>query len=355
MYYLQSRYYDPDLCRFISADGFEYLTTEGKLNLNAYVYCWNCPVIFDDIEGTTPQLSINLSDIISFIKNINNKIKDGISSEINKIKDKYTKLFNNWKKSLITHYNSFIDKLEYFINYPDAVINSALSKLFNTEINIRFGLVEFIRDKLGVSISLSSLKYENRNNKNDIAPYYVISEDEKTDNWLEAVLKGLVIFIEVDTYTRIFEGIIQIVNKSFDLNRWFNKLSIDSQDLFIDMNVLLSSITNTVWVEGKDYIKEFITAFSFDKIVELLIKDNGVSLGLGSLISFTSAFNDRDEGKYTTGQAWISVIVNVAITAISVFVPMNAVTALGVSATSFFTNLILDGVFNFQNGHLWGI
>lgn len=75
MYYLQSRYYNPEFCRFISADDFSCLDTSSKLNTNAYIYCWNCPVAFHDVQGTTPKLSINLADIISFIQNINNRIK----------------------------------------------------------------------------------------------------------------------------------------------------------------------------------------------------------------------------------------------------------------------------------------
>ena len=47
-YYLQSRYYNPELGRFISAD--VYLSTgQGVLGYNAYAYCLNNPVnAFDD-------------------------------------------------------------------------------------------------------------------------------------------------------------------------------------------------------------------------------------------------------------------------------------------------------------------
>lgn len=41
LYYLQSRYYSPELCRFISPDDFSYLDTSNELNANAYIYCWN--------------------------------------------------------------------------------------------------------------------------------------------------------------------------------------------------------------------------------------------------------------------------------------------------------------------------
>ena len=45
LYYLQSRYYDPELSRFISADSIEYLDPESLGGLNLYAYCGNNPVM----------------------------------------------------------------------------------------------------------------------------------------------------------------------------------------------------------------------------------------------------------------------------------------------------------------------
>lgn len=44
LYYLQSRYYDPLLGRFISADSVEYLEPESVSGLNLYTYCGDNPV-----------------------------------------------------------------------------------------------------------------------------------------------------------------------------------------------------------------------------------------------------------------------------------------------------------------------
>lgn len=50
-YYLQSRYYNPTTCRFISAD--VYLSTgQGVLGNNAFAYCGNNPIARTDTEGT---------------------------------------------------------------------------------------------------------------------------------------------------------------------------------------------------------------------------------------------------------------------------------------------------------------
>ncbi len=52
LYYLQTRYYDPELGRFISADSIEYLDPETVGGLNLYAYCGNNPVMAVDSEGT---------------------------------------------------------------------------------------------------------------------------------------------------------------------------------------------------------------------------------------------------------------------------------------------------------------
>ena len=51
LYYLQSRYYSPTLCRFISQDSIEYLDPESINGLNLYAYCSNNPVMYGDSTG----------------------------------------------------------------------------------------------------------------------------------------------------------------------------------------------------------------------------------------------------------------------------------------------------------------
>lgn len=59
-YYLQSRYYDPSLCRFISADQYELVgmlsQTLGQINL--YAYCNNNPIMYTDESGESFILSL---------------------------------------------------------------------------------------------------------------------------------------------------------------------------------------------------------------------------------------------------------------------------------------------------------
>ena len=51
LYYLQSRYYDPEIGRFISADSIEYADPEHVNGLNLYAYCNNNPVTNVDPNG----------------------------------------------------------------------------------------------------------------------------------------------------------------------------------------------------------------------------------------------------------------------------------------------------------------
>ena len=51
-YYSQSRYYDPEIGRFINADG--YVTTDqGFAGCNMFLYCGNNPVNYQDVDGSS--------------------------------------------------------------------------------------------------------------------------------------------------------------------------------------------------------------------------------------------------------------------------------------------------------------
>ncbi len=60
LYYLQSRYYDPEIGRFINADGYTS-TGQGLLSNNMFAYCLNNPAAFVDGSGTYAQLPCGVS------------------------------------------------------------------------------------------------------------------------------------------------------------------------------------------------------------------------------------------------------------------------------------------------------
>ena len=75
MYYLNSRYYDPNTGRFINADG--YVNANGDIiGYNMYAYCSNSPIMFTDHTGE--GLFSNLWE--SIIQSINNVVDAFIGS-----------------------------------------------------------------------------------------------------------------------------------------------------------------------------------------------------------------------------------------------------------------------------------
>ena len=57
LYYLNSRYYDPETGRFISPDVLSILDeTKGQINgLNLYIYCNDNPIMYTDDSGCLPE------------------------------------------------------------------------------------------------------------------------------------------------------------------------------------------------------------------------------------------------------------------------------------------------------------
>lgn len=60
-YYLQSRYYDPEICRFINADSYAS-TGQSYLGYNSFAYCGNDPVNRTDADG---EFWATVFDIVS--------------------------------------------------------------------------------------------------------------------------------------------------------------------------------------------------------------------------------------------------------------------------------------------------
>ena len=72
LYYLKSRYYDPEVGRFITIDDISYIDPETINGLNLYAYCGNNPVMRVDENGTSfwDWLAIGLAVVVATIAGI---------------------------------------------------------------------------------------------------------------------------------------------------------------------------------------------------------------------------------------------------------------------------------------------
>ena len=81
LYYLMSRYYDPQVGRFINADTLDYLDPETIGGLNLYAYGSNNPINYCDPTGHFPWVSMLIGAAIgfltSYISDVINEMKDG--------------------------------------------------------------------------------------------------------------------------------------------------------------------------------------------------------------------------------------------------------------------------------------
>ena len=76
LYYLQSRYYDPVVGRFVNADS-QIAGISGDIRgYNMFVYCMNNPVNMSDFTGGWPSWN----DIGNFFKNVGSKVADGVKA-----------------------------------------------------------------------------------------------------------------------------------------------------------------------------------------------------------------------------------------------------------------------------------
>ncbi len=77
LYYVSSRYYDPEIGRFINADNVINGTGESVQGYNLYVYCFNNPVNMSDPSGSWPKWIENSANWLN--KNIVQPIKNMFS------------------------------------------------------------------------------------------------------------------------------------------------------------------------------------------------------------------------------------------------------------------------------------
>ena len=120
-YYLKSRYYDPAIGRFISADDPSYLGAgNSTLGLNLFAYCLNDPVNMIDSTGRWPK----------WLNDAANWINDHIVQPVIEFAEDIVEDFNNYDAN--NQSEDVVFSSNYFSNYKGAfVIKTSFSSSFS--------------------------------------------------------------------------------------------------------------------------------------------------------------------------------------------------------------------------------
>ena len=130
-YYLQSRYYDPELGRFINADTFAS-TGQGILGNNMFAYCGNNPISFSDPSGhARKQLPFCLNDDLGYIYDQHDNPWGDMqlgSSTVGKMGCGLVAIFN----AMITlgDPRPFSEIYDFFDSYPSGLMDHGKHGLF---------------------------------------------------------------------------------------------------------------------------------------------------------------------------------------------------------------------------------
>ena len=151
LYYLQTRYYDPEVGRFISRDSIEYADPESINGLNLYAYCGNNPVNRYDPNGN------NWQDFLSTLE----RILTGIADFGNFLVYKTDKFFASWKQ--VHKYNPNISKRQFYRDNQAAIQGTKkLGKVLN---------------KIGLALSVATLLF-------DIGDSWSSNYNSGSSNWV---------------------------------------------------------------------------------------------------------------------------------------------------------------------------
>ena len=113
LYYCNTRYYSPEIGRWISIDDVDYLDPESVSGLNLYCYCMNDPISYCDPSGNLPRIDVCLLEdmLINKIKKLLKGQTGNDGCEVNGI------LMNHYTTSLIENktIGSLIGNVSYTV------------------------------------------------------------------------------------------------------------------------------------------------------------------------------------------------------------------------------------------------
>ena len=136
LYYLRSRYYDPEIGRFINADDTEQLKVPSELTcgisnevliINMFAYCGNNPIVRFDYSGNASSLLRGLYPFFLVIDIVNTFCENGLS----KVEStKWTKYLGHIAVDFETNVKGY-----FIYDFLDIIISNY------TLLNLAFGLI----------------------------------------------------------------------------------------------------------------------------------------------------------------------------------------------------------------------
>lgn len=156
MYYLQSRYYDPEICRFINCDDVNYIgVTESEISYNPFAYCGNKPVGDSDPNGNVAVSAI-IGALFGVAFSVLGFFLSIIIDNFSLLKQSTKKIGDFFKKKIKAH------KTEFIIDVIFGAISGALSttnkhKIISSAIDIIQSLYNSAKDGLSITQTVISL------------------------------------------------------------------------------------------------------------------------------------------------------------------------------------------------------
>ena len=168
LYYLNSRYYNPEWGRFVNADG--YLSTgQSIIGLNMFCYCNNNSINYQDINGNFSLKSIGKK--INEIKNKAKKVVNKVTSSAEKLKNKvktsisnYNVIFSMFFKSVGANNDRSLSENEEKVLIDSFKNSNALNEIINTSLATR---------PKGTKTIIKSGSINNVSNENEVIKYVV--------------------------------------------------------------------------------------------------------------------------------------------------------------------------------------
>lgn len=222
LYYLNSRYYNPEWGRFINADG-TIGADKDILSYNLYIYVCNNPINNVDFSGAWSFKNIgkNIKNAINKVASKATQVQKAISKTINKVKNKVKKVVKAVKNAFVLDAGIGLGMESSNTGFGGGYYNDRTIKISNGEV------------KTGSTISVG-VKYKNTSGKSDMIGKEFFHKEHYVEGDLDASIDHTQYFPLISTISNCDQS-----EDSFSIGREENNLDIDASknDIFIGLNL----------------------------------------------------------------------------------------------------------------------